>query len=220
MIRICAIIAVLILPGITYSQCRVSRVNFVHQPSVQHVNTVQKINKVVDVVNVKDVAVVQVPLYPQVYPQTVFQYLPALQPQVQLSNQDIDRLVQAKVDKILKERSFSNDSGPPALILRGSVDGNDYTQQVADVLANKTCATCHTKNDTNPVRGDVVLFDKKDGQYFFEPNISGEDIFNAVAPQGPGNRVKMPPAAKGDPQSPNALNAQEIDLIRKWTLQN
>src|SRR5688572_15738005 len=77
--------------------------------------------------------VIQTVAVPFVVPATVFQYMPALQPQVapvavqpvqstvpQAAQQpDVDALIRARVDQILREKMGNGDSGPPTLILNG-----------------------------------------------------------------------------------------------------
>ncbi len=180
---------------------------------------------------VQDVAVIGLPVY---LPVAVFQYLPAMQPttampvsatpvenrQVGNSQLDIEKLVRDRVDTVLRERN-AGDSGPPPLIIAGELpvkqqqQPDNLDQQVANMLASKSCVQCHTDDGKSKVKGGVTLFTGNNDQYFFQPSVDKNKLYNAVYGTN-GRGFAMPPAAKGDPNHQDALKANDIALLKQW----
>jgi hypothetical protein len=139
---------------------------------------------------------------------------------------DLEAIINARVDAALRARS--GDRGPPALILPSELQSaapkpqepapmappattGTLDQQVANLLASKSCVKCHTADGVTPVKGSVTLFVKKDTQLFFQPSVSKAKIIAAVSPDATGN-VSMPPG--GPPLATN-----ETNVLRQWDAQ-
>lgn len=223
-----ALSAVLLATQMAFGQCR----TFVHnQPvCVTPIVATQVVTEVVTPIAV-----------PVLVPATVFQYLPALQPVVTPiavapvaaapvavspapTTADVDSMIRARVDVILREHLNNNDAGPPTLIVptdlpslpqqptAAPVVTGDLNQRVATLLGSKSCVNCHTAGTGSPVKGNVTLFTRRDNQTFFQPSVAKTQIVAAVTPSVPNTQPNMPP--NGAP-----LVQHELDLLRQWSEQ-
>ncbi len=176
---------------------------------------------------------------PVLVPAAVFQYLPALQVPVQQqpvapvqvqaqapqkcpTPEELDKIIQARVEAALRERNVSN--GPPPLLLPGqptqpplarpqaAPTDDELLQQSANILAENKCYTCHTQGEK--VSGNVVLFAKSGDELEFNPNVDKKKIYAAVTPAKEGEAPLMPPTAKKDPKT--ALSPEQVEVLRQW----
>lgn len=168
---------------------------------------------------------------PYIVSNTVFQYLPALQPaptaaayQQQQQNNDIDRMVRERVDAILRERFGAPDKGPPKLILPAEYNNTakdnkpveDLTEKVANMLATKSCVRCHTEGVRTA--GKISLFTKKSDGLFFQPTATKVEIAKMLRVDPTTGRSQMPPNGDvaTDPNHPEALKQEDRALLQRW----
>lgn len=134
----------------------------------------------------------------------------------------VEKIVRETLENVIREKLQATDPGPPA-----AFEGPDAPAAVeypnirsggpvlAPALSLQTrveaalqgkCQRCHQAGDR--VEGNVVLFDAA-GR--LAPNVSLDNIATAV------RTGAMPPAAKGDPDSPRGLSREDRGLLEAWS---
>lgn len=155
------------------------------------------------------------------YPQQMPQQMPQQQAPSDLDAR-IEAIINAKLDKLMQQQAPQDsdqqqDDGPPALTPGNgnteaspvSMQNSDLDTRVANMLAGKTCITCHTQGVK--VSGGVTLFSQNANGLTFNPSVSKEVIYNAVKPP-----PFMPPTAKRDPNHPDAIKGADLQLLKAW----
>lgn len=134
------------------------------------------------------IAPVAVPVF---VPSTVFQYLPAMQPQVavtqpQMPNQNLDALIEQKLDALLNKRlaaTTTNQEGPPPIQWgdfgssinqpKPNVSAAADPNQLTNILRS-SCISCHGNGKK---AGGISLFDPQGN---FAPNVTKAEILDSI----------------------------------------